>query len=104
MSVDADSKVWFLDARMPEAIVVIGRTQMRTCHDTVMRHVGCAIRCVSVGLSDAASGVTVEEKSWFSDSTDAAALAEEVVHHILRSTGGRSDLEASLLLCEHPDR
>jgi hypothetical protein len=31
--------------------------------------------------SAAASGVAVDEKSWFNDSTDAAALAEEVAHH-----------------------
>jgi hypothetical protein len=84
---------------MPGAIVVIGRAQMRTCHDTVvgfLRDVGSAIRQVSVRLSDAASGVAIEEKSWFNDSTDAAALAEEVARHIARSTSGRFDLEATI--------
>ncbi len=82
---------------MPGAIVVIGRAQMRTCHDTVVGFLclaGCAIRRVSVRLSDAASGFAVEERSWFNDSTDAAALAEEVAHHIARSASGQSDLEA----------
>ena len=84
---------------MPGAIVVIGRAQMRTCHDTVvgfLRQAGCAIRRVSVRLSDTASGAAVEERSWFNDSTDAAALAEEVAHHIARSASGRSDLDATI--------
>jgi hypothetical protein len=46
------------------------------------------------GLSDAASGIVVEEKNWFNDSTDAAALAEVVAHHIARSASGRSHLGA----------
>jgi hypothetical protein len=41
------------------------------------------------------SGVAVEEKSWFNDSTDAVALAQEVAHHIARSASGWFDLEAS---------
>jgi len=61
-----------------------------------LRDVGSAIRRVSVRLSDVASGVAIEEKSWFNDSTDAAALAEEVAHHIASSTSGRFDLEATL--------
>jgi hypothetical protein len=82
---------------MPGAIVVIGRTQIRTCHETVagfLRQAGDAIRRVSVRLSDTASGVTVEEKTWFNDSTDAAVLAVEVAEHIVRIATVRSDLEA----------
>jgi hypothetical protein len=48
-----------------------------------------------VRLSDT-SGVAVEERIWFNDSTDAAALAEEVAEHIVRSTSPRSDLEATI--------
>jgi hypothetical protein len=84
---------------MPGAIVVIGRGQMWTCHDIVvgfLREAGCAIRRVSVRLSDATSGVAVEEKSWFNDSTDATTLAAEVAHHIARSASGRLDLEATI--------
>jgi hypothetical protein len=51
---------------------------------------------VSVRLSDPASGVTVEEKSCFNDSTDAAALAAEVAHYMARSASGRFDLEATI--------
>ena len=84
---------------MSSAIMVIGRGQMPTCHDTVvgfLRQAGCAIRRVSVRLSHTASGVAVEERSWFNDSTDAAALAQEVAHHITRSASGRPDLEATI--------
>jgi hypothetical protein len=78
------------------AMVVIGRAQMRTSHDTVvgfLREVGCAIGRVRVRLSDA-SGVAIEEKTWFNDSTDAAALVAEVADHIARSASERPDLEA----------
>lgn len=88
---------------MAVAIVVIGRAQMRTCHETVVGFLcqaGSAIRRVSVRLSDTASGVAVEEKSWFNDSTDAAALAEEVARHIARSASGRSDLEATITVSD----
>ena len=84
---------------MASAIVVIGHAQMRTCHETVvgfLRQSGRRIRRVGVRLSDTTSGVAVEEKSWFNDSTDAAALAEEVAEHIARSASGRSDLEATV--------
>jgi hypothetical protein len=80
---------------MPGAIVVIGRAQMRTCHDTVvgfLRQAGSAVQRVRVRLSDA-SGVAVEENVWLNDSTDAAALAEEVADHIASSAGG---LEATI--------
>jgi hypothetical protein len=82
---------------VPEAIIVIGRAQIGTCQNTVvgfLRQAGCAIRRVNVRLSEAASGVAIEEKGWFNDSTDAAALAEEVADHIARSASGRPDLEA----------
>jgi TolB-like protein len=73
--------------------------QMPTCHEIVvgfLRQTCCAIRRVSVRLSDAASGISVEERSWFNDSTDAAALAQEVAHHIASSVSGRVDLEATI--------
>jgi hypothetical protein len=54
---------------------------------------------VRVRLSDA-SGIAVEEKIWFNDSTDAAALAEEVAHHIARSASGRFDLEATITMSD----
>jgi hypothetical protein len=54
---------------------------------------------VRVRLSDA-FGVAVEEKIWFKDSTDAAALAEEVAEHIARSASGRSDLEAIITVSD----
>jgi hypothetical protein len=88
---------------MPGAIIVIGRAEMRTCHDVVVAFLGqagCAIRRVSVRLSDAASGVVVEEKSWFNDSTDAVVLAAEVAHHIASSVSGRSGLEATITVFE----
>ena len=72
---------------MISAMIVINRAQLRTSHDTVaglLRSAGCAIGRVRVRLSDA-SGVAIEEKSWFNDSTDAAALAAEVADHIARS-------------------
>jgi hypothetical protein len=58
-----------------------------------MREAGCAIGRVRVRLSDA-SGVAIEEKSWFNESTDAVALAAEVADHIARSASERPDLEA----------
>jgi hypothetical protein len=64
-----------------------------------LRAAGCAIRRVRVRLSDA-SGVTVDERSWFNDSTDAAALAEEVAEHIVNSASGRSDLEAVITVSD----
>ena len=69
--------------------------QLRTSHDTVVgfvRGAGCAIGRVRLRLSDA-SGVAIEEKSWFNDSTDAAVLAE-IADHIARSASERPDLEA----------
>ena len=84
---------------MPVAIIVIGRARMRTSHDTVvgfLRQAGCAIRRVSVRLSDTASGVAVEEKSLFNDSTDAAALAAELAHYVAGSASGRFDLETTI--------
>jgi hypothetical protein len=63
---------------MPDALVVISRPRLRTSHDTVVAFLGqagCAIRRISVRLSDA-SGVAVEEKIWFNDNADTAALAE----------------------------
>jgi hypothetical protein len=54
---------------------------------------GCAIRSIRVRLSDA-SGVAIEEKSWFNASADAAVLAAEVADHIARSASERPDLEA----------
>ena len=82
---------------MSEALIVIGHAQIGTCQDTVasfLRQAGYAIRCVNVRLSEAVSGVAIEERSWFNDSTNAAALAEEVARHITSSASGRSDLEA----------
>jgi hypothetical protein len=78
------------------AMVVISRAQLGTSHDTVvgfLRGAGCAIGRVRVRLSDA-SGVAIEEKSWFNDSTDAEVLAAEVADHIARSGSERTDLEA----------
>ena len=46
------------------------------------------------------SGVAVEERIWFNDSTDAAALAEEVADHIARSASGRPNLEATISVSE----
>jgi hypothetical protein len=54
---------------------------------------------VRVRISDA-SGVAVEEKIWFNDSTDATALAEEVPHLIASSASGRSDLEAIITVSD----
>jgi hypothetical protein len=82
--------------------MVIGRPRMRTSHDTVVAflcHTGRAIRRVRVKLSDA-SGVAVEERIWFNDSTDAAALAEEVAEHISRSASVRPDLEATITISD----
>jgi hypothetical protein len=79
-------------------MVVISRARLRTSHDTVaafLRAAGRTIGRVRVRLSDA-SGVAVEEKIWFNDSTDAGALAEEVAEHIARSASGRSGLEATI--------
>ena len=64
-----------------------------------LRQAGRAIRRVRLRLSDA-SGVTVEEKIWFNDSTDATALAEEVAHHLASSASGRSDLEAVITVSD----
>jgi hypothetical protein len=58
-----------------------------------LRSTGCAIWRVRVRLSDA-SGVAIEEKSWFNDSTDAEILAAEVADHIARRGSERPDLEA----------
>ena len=87
---------------MTGAMVVISRPRLRTSHDTVvafLRAAGCAIVRVRVRLSDA-SGVAVEERIWFNDSTDAAAIAEEVAEHIARSASGRSDLEATITVSD----
>jgi len=54
---------------------------------------------VRVRLSDD-SGVAIEEKIWFNDSTDATALAEEVAHHIATSASGRSGLEATITVSD----
>jgi hypothetical protein len=54
---------------------------------------------VSVKLSDI-SGVAVEERLWLNDSTDAAALAEEVAEQIARSASERSDLEATIIVSD----
>lgn len=54
---------------------------------------GCANSRVRVRLSDG-SGVAIAEKSWFNDSTEAAAIAAEVADHITRSASERPDLEA----------
>ena len=78
------------------AMVVISRAQLRTSHDTVvgfLRGAGCAIGRVHVRLSDA-SGVAIEERSWFNDSIDAAVLATEIAEHIAGSASVRPDLEA----------
>ena len=78
------------------AMVVISRAQLRTSHDSVvgfLRGSGCAIGRVRVRLSDA-SGVAIEENSWFNDSTDAEVLAVEVADHIARRGSERLDLEA----------
>ena len=64
-----------------------------------MRAAGRTIRRMRVRLSDA-SGIAVEEKIWFNDSTDAAALAEEVAEHIVNSASGRSDLEAVITVSD----
>ena len=82
----------------------IGRTKLRTSHDVVVGFLcaaGCAIRSVRVRLSDA-SGVAIEEKSWFNDRTDAAALAEEIAQYIVTagSTSGRADLEATITVSD----
>jgi len=72
---------------MTDAVLVISRPQLRTCHSIVMgflRAAGHTIRRVRVRLSDA-SGVAVEEKMWFNDSADATAIAKEVAHHITSS-------------------
>jgi hypothetical protein len=87
---------------MTDATVVISRPQLRTCHSIVvgfLRAAGRTIRRVRLRLSDA-SGVTVEEKIWFNDGTDATALAEEVAHHIASSASGRSDLEAVITVSD----
>jgi hypothetical protein len=87
---------------MTDAIVVISRPQLRTCHGIVVGFLitaGRTIRRVRVRLSDA-SGVAVEEKIWFNDSTDATALAEEVAHHIARSVSSTSDLEAVITVSD----
>jgi hypothetical protein len=87
---------------MTDAIVVISRPQLRTCHSIVvgfLRSSGRTISRVRVRLSDAA-GVAVEEKIWFNDSTDATALAGEVAHHIVRSVSGTSDLEAVITVSD----
>jgi hypothetical protein len=86
------------------AMVVIGRTKLRTSHDIVVGFLcaaGCAIRSVRVRLSDA-SGLAIEEKSWFNDSTDAAALAEEIAHYIARAanTSGRPGLEVIITVSD----
>jgi hypothetical protein len=78
------------------AMVVISRAQLRTSHDTVvafLRGVGSAIGRVRVRLSDA-SGVAIEDRSWFNDSTDPAVLATEIAEHIAGSASERPDLEA----------
>jgi hypothetical protein len=87
---------------MTGAMVYIGRAQMWNSHDTVvgfLRQGGYAIGRVRVRLSDA-SGIAVEERIWFNDSTDAAALAEEVADHIARRVSGRVDLEATITISD----
>ena len=87
---------------MTGAMVVISRPRLLTSHDTVVAFLpaaGCAIVRVRVRLSDA-SGVAVEERIWFNDSTDAAALAGEVADHIARSASGRPDLEATITVSD----
>jgi hypothetical protein len=84
------------------ARVVISHTQLRTSHEIVVGFLcacGPKITRVRVRLSDA-SGVAVEERIWFNDSTDAAALAEEVADHIARSASGRPNLEATISVSE----
>jgi hypothetical protein len=46
-----------------------------------LRQASVAIWRVSVRLSDAASAVAVEERSWFNDNTDAAVLPAERGHN-----------------------
>jgi hypothetical protein len=87
---------------MTGAMVVIPRPRLRTSHDTVvgfLRQAGCAIGRVRLRLSDA-SGIAVEERVWFNDSTDAAALADEVAEHIARSASVRPDLEATITISD----
>jgi hypothetical protein len=83
-------------------MIVISHTQLQNSHDIVIGFLcaaGCAIRSVRVRLSNT-SGVAIEEKSWFNDSTDAAALAEEVADHITSRASGRSDLEAIITVSD----
>jgi hypothetical protein len=90
------------DSGMTDATVVINGRRLRTSHDTVvafLRQGGRAIRRARVRLSDP-SGVAVEERIWFKDSTDAAGLAEEVADHIARGASGRSDLEATITVSD----
>jgi hypothetical protein len=87
---------------MIDAVVVIDRAQLRTSHGTVtefLRSAGRAIGRVRVRLSDA-SGVAIEEESWFNDSTDAAALAAEVADYIARSASERSGLDATITVSD----
>jgi hypothetical protein len=82
------------------AMVVISRAQLPTSHDSVvgfLRGADCAIGRVRVRFSDA-SGVAIEEKSWFNDSTDAAILAADVADHIARRGSERPDLEAIITI------
>jgi hypothetical protein len=83
-------------------MLVIGHAHLQTSHDSVvgfLRAAGSAIRCVRVRLSDA-SGLAVEEKIWFNDSTDAAALAEEVAQYIASGASVRSGLEATITVSD----
>jgi len=87
---------------MPEAMIVVSRARLPTCHDTVVgfiRQAGSAVRRVRLTLSDT-SGVAVEDKLWLNDSTDAAALAEEVAEQLARSASERSDLEATIIVSD----
>jgi hypothetical protein len=87
---------------MTGAIVVISRPQLRTCHGIVvgfLRAAGRTTKRVRVRISDA-SGVALEEKIWFNDSTDATTLAEEVAHHIASNTSVRSGLEATITVSD----
>jgi hypothetical protein len=87
---------------MTGAMIVIAHAQLRTSRDIVVGFLcaaGCAIRPVRVRLSDA-SGVAIEEKIWFDDSTNATALAEEVARDIARSAGGQSDPEATITVSD----
>jgi hypothetical protein len=87
---------------MTDAMVVISRPQLRTCHSIVvgcLRSAGHSISRVRVRLSDA-SGIAVEEKIWFNEDTDATALAEEVAHHIATSASDRSDLVAIITVSD----